>query len=123
MKIEINDKTVWINHNHLYYFYIVAKEGKLEAASYILSIGKPTLSTQIKLLEESLGVTLFDRNSRGLELTPQGKIAYQFAEQIYHTTEEMVKTLYEQEDKNPETIRIGISIGVPKRLALQLYSP
>jgi len=122
MKIEINGKTIWVNHNHLYYFYVVANEGKLEGASQVLSIGKPTLSTQIKQLEESLGVTLFNRGSRSLELTAQGKIAFEFAKEIYDITEKMVRTLLEQNQKD-KIIRVGITIGVPKRLAIELYNP
>jgi DNA-binding transcriptional LysR family regulator len=54
-------------------FLVTAEEGSLSAASRALNIAQPTLGRQIKALEVELGVALFERSGRGLEITPSGK--------------------------------------------------
>lgn len=56
----------------LRYFLTIAEEGNITAAAKKLNISQPPLSKQLKLLEEELGVTLFNRTSRNLELTDAG---------------------------------------------------
>jgi DNA-binding transcriptional LysR family regulator len=53
-------------------FLVTAEEGSLSAAARALGLTQPTLSRQVSGLEEELGVTLFERIGRGLELTPSG---------------------------------------------------
>jgi DNA-binding transcriptional LysR family regulator len=53
-------------------FLVTAEEGSLSAAARELGLTQPTLSRQVAGLEEELGVTLFERVGRGLELTPSG---------------------------------------------------
>jgi DNA-binding transcriptional LysR family regulator len=57
-------------------FVKVAEEGNLTRAAQRLFTSQPAISAQIKALEEELGVTLFDRSSRGMRLTAKGKILY-----------------------------------------------
>jgi DNA-binding transcriptional LysR family regulator len=54
-------------------FLVTAEEGSLSAASRALNIAQPTLGRQIKALEVELGIALFERCGRGLEITPSGK--------------------------------------------------
>ena len=61
-----------MNFKHLYYFWAAAKAGGIVRAGEQLHITPQTLSTQIKLLEESMGCHLFQKNGRGVELTPEG---------------------------------------------------
>ncbi len=51
----------WLNYHHLLYFWMVAREGSLAAAGKRLRLSQPTLSGQIRKLEESLGERLFER--------------------------------------------------------------
>ncbi len=53
-------------------FLVTAEEGSLSAAARALGLTQPTLSRQVASLEEELGVALFERVGRGLELTPSG---------------------------------------------------
>ena len=58
----------WLNYHHLQYFWTVAREGSVSAAARSLRIAQPTVSTQVKQLEEQLGERLFERSGRGLVL-------------------------------------------------------
>ena len=62
-----------IELHHLRYFVVVAEEGHVSRAAGRLHIAQPSLSAQIRYLEEQLGVQLFLRHPRGMQLTPAGK--------------------------------------------------
>ena len=64
-----------MNFKHLYYFWVTARAGGVMRAGEQLHITPQTLSGQIKLLEDSLGRTLFRKKGRGLELTEDGRVA------------------------------------------------
>src|ERR1700740_1285114 len=57
----------------LQFFLRIADEGSMNRAARVLGIAQPALSRQMRLLEEALGVTLFTRTSRGMELTEAGE--------------------------------------------------
>jgi hypothetical protein len=61
-----------LNYHHLRLFWEAARSGSLRAAAERLHLSQPTLSAQIKALEESLGEKLFERAGRGLKLTARG---------------------------------------------------
>ena len=78
-----------LNFNHLFYFYIIAKEGSIKSASEKLFVSQPTISDQLKLLESYLGCQLFLRQNRGLTLTQEGELALEYAEKIFGISTEM----------------------------------
>lgn len=90
----------------LRYFIAVAREGNITKAAESLFITQPSLSRQLQILEEKLGVQLFERGNRSTELTDKGKILYQSALEIIDLVE---KT--EREIKEVETITGEIVIG------------
>lgn len=59
--------------NRLRYFLRIAEEGSITRAAAVLGIAQPALSRQIRLLEEDLGITLFERTRRGVQLTEEGE--------------------------------------------------
>ncbi len=63
-----------LNYNHLLYFWTVAREGSIARASELLHITPQTISGQLKLLEETVGEPLFQRQGRGLVLTDTGQV-------------------------------------------------
>jgi LysR family transcriptional regulator, nitrogen assimilation regulatory protein len=62
-----------MNIRRLRYFLRIADEGSMSRAATVLDVAQPALSRQMRLLEEALGVVLFRRTSRGIELTEEGE--------------------------------------------------
>ena len=75
-----------MNLKQMEYFITIVNEGSISAAAKSLHISQPPLSTQMKLLEEELGVTLFQRGSRSIILTEAGKLFYDRAQGILDMT-------------------------------------
>src|SRR6185312_9363840 len=72
-----------VNWNQVYYFYEVAKRLSMKEAAAHLGVSLPTVSEQIKRLEERLDVQLFRREVRRLEMSPDGEKLYQCARDMF----------------------------------------
>ena len=113
-----------MNFKHLHYFWAAAKAGGIVRASEQLHITPQTLSGQIKLLEEELGCSLFQKRGRGLELTPEGRTALSYAEQIFSLGLELEAALGNRRDgARALSFRVGIADAVPKSIAYRLLEP
>jgi LysR family transcriptional activator of nhaA len=110
----------WLNYHHLLYFYTVAREGSLSKASKVLRLAQPTLSGQIRKLEESLDEKLFVRKGRNLVLTDVGRMAYGYADEIFSLGREMMDALRGRPTKRPARLLVGIADVVPKLLCHRL---
>ena len=64
-------------------FYEVAKAGNISKAAKELYISQPAISKAISKLEDSLGLPLFTRSSRGVQLTPEGEILFTHAREAF----------------------------------------
>jgi len=113
----------WLNYHHLLYFYTVAREGSVKRAAEVLRLAQPTLSGQIRKLEEVLGEKLFHRRGRGLELSPAGKIVYEYAGDIFSLGDELLNVLRGQATSRPSRLVVGISDTVPKLISYKLLEP
>lgn len=91
----------------LRYFLVTAQERNFTKAANKLCMAQPPLSRQIKLLEEELGVTLFIRNSRQLQLTEEGYFLKQQAEEILLLIEKTEHQLEKMGNNDYGTISIG----------------
>jgi len=120
MKTRIQDKTVWLNYHHLFYFFTVATEGSIASASVKLSMGQPALSIQLKQFEEAIGVKLFERSHRKLTLTENGKIALEYAKEIFKSGTEMIETLHDRPSLNRIHLQVGTLDSIPKHVTLQI---
>lgn len=94
----------------LRYFYTIAEQGQITRAAKKLHMAQPPLSQQLKRLEEELGVILFERNGRNMELTQAGLVLYKKAERILLEIEE-IKTEVIETSKG---LRGKLSIGIVK---------
>lgn len=98
-----------LNFNHFYYFYIIAMEGSIRAASEKLFISQPTISDQLKLLEEYFNCKLFERKNRALFLTAQGDIALKYAQEVFDAGREVTSILRNNLAVQRNSIEVGIS--------------
>ena len=96
------------NFNHLHYFFAIAKHGSIVKASRALHLTQSTLSDQLRQFEESLGVKLFERAHRKLELNAYGRIAFEYASRIFALCEELERRLRGRERGEARRLRIGV---------------
>ncbi|MEZ5364295.1 MAG: transcriptional activator NhaR [Bryobacterales bacterium] len=113
----------WLNYHHLYYFWMVARAGGVRAASEEIGLAQPTISAQIRSLEDALGHRLFDRIGRRLELTSAGRTAFRYANDIFAIGRELQATLNGGAADRRERLRVGIADALPKTLATRVLTP
>ncbi len=112
-----------LNFKHLRYFWMVAKSGSIARASEQLHLTPQSISGQLSEFEDTLGVQLFRRVGRGLELTATGQRMLGYAEQIFTLSHELLEAI--GDDTLPQSVpfRVGIADSVPKMLAYQIVQP
>lgn len=113
----------WLNYNHLFYFWVVAREGSIAAATRKLNLTQPTISAQLRQLEDSLGEKLFEKSGRGLVLTEAGRVALRYADEIFALGRELRDTLRDRPTGKPVRVTIGIADVVPKPIAYRVLRP
>jgi len=111
------------NYNHLYYFWMVVREGGVVRAAEALHLTPQTISSQLRVLEESLGVQLFARSGRKLVLTDAGRLAMTFADEIFRLGAEMGEALKGRASGRPLQLSVGVVDVVPKLVAYRLLEP
>lgn len=112
-----------MNLKHLHYFWKVAKHGGVMRASEAIHITPQTLSAQIRLLEDSLGTPLFSREGRALELTDAGRLALEYANEMFALGAELEQVIRHYPKERPTEFRVGVSDALPKSLAYRLLRP
>ena len=112
-----------LNYKHLHYFRTVAKTGAINKAAEKLHLTPQTLSGQISTLESRLGVALFRRSGRRLELTDAGRTTLTYADEIFHVGAELEEALKDSSATRVHPFRVGIADVVPKAIAYQLLAP
>lgn len=105
-----------INYHHLRYVLAVAREGGIKAASEVLHISPPTLSAQVRMMEDFLGTPLFAREGKRLVPTDAGRLVRRYAERIFNLGDEMVEVVRRGAPIGPQTVHLGIGDAVPKLL-------
>lgn len=110
----------WLNYHHLLYFQTIAEEGTVSKAAEKLRLGQSTLSAQLKQFEESLGLTLFERQHKKLVITEQGKMALDYARQIFKLGNEMIEVLNDRHIPLRTHLQVGAIDSIPKKIILEL---
>ena len=88
-------------------FYAIVEEGNISHAAQRLDIAQPALSRQMKRLETSLGVQLFERGSRRIRLTDAGRVMYSRVEHILGMVDGTVREITEIGSGVAGSIRLG----------------
>ncbi len=112
-----------INYKHLHYFWAVAQEGSITKASERLFLTPQTISGQLSLLDDHLGVSLFKKVGRNLELTESGRLVLSYADEIFSLGGELEDVIHQLPAKRPQTFRVGVVDIVPKYIAYALLEP
>ena len=113
----------WLNYHHLLYFWTVAKEGGISKAAKKLHLAQPTLSSQIKKLESSIGAKLFDRSGRSLVLTDTGQMVFRYADEIFTLGRELKDALKGRPSENRLKLTVGVPDVLPKLVVYELLKP
>lgn len=106
-----------LNYHHLYYFYLIAREGSVANAAKLLHVTPQTASGQLSTFEKQLGYPLFDRVNKRLYLNSKGKLVYQHASEIFQKGSRLVELLHADNDTIEQSFVIGITDAIPKVLS------
>lgn len=106
------------NLSHYKIFYEVAKAGNISKAAKELYISQPAISKSISKLEDSLGISLFTRNSRGVQLTSEGELLFHHAQSAFESLNRGEQELKRIKDFNIGHLRIGVSNTLCKYILL-----
>ena len=99
-------------------FYVVAKNKHMTKASQELHISQPAISQSIKKLEEQLGGTLFLRSNKGMELTEEGKMFYEYIKGALELINNAENEFTSFKDLSKGEIKIGCSTTLTKLILI-----
>ncbi len=111
-----------LNHHHLYHFWMVVREGGVTRASEKLNVSQPTISGQLRELEEALGEKLLARSGRTVVLTDIGRTVYRYADEMVGLDRELIQAVKGRPTR-PGKLAVGVTLVVPKLVAYQMLEP
>ncbi|MDA8444067.1 LysR substrate-binding domain-containing protein [Paracidovorax valerianellae] len=112
-----------LNYRHLYYFWMVTKEGGFARAADRLEMAVQTISAQVRDLEKALGHQLLKPSGRGMVLTEAGQAAYARAEEIFQLGQGIAEEVREAASAKVARLTVGLSDGISKLAAHALLEP
>jgi LysR family transcriptional regulator, transcriptional activator of nhaA len=112
-----------LNYKHLHYFWMVAKTGSISKAAEQLFLTPQSISGQLTEFAKVLGVELFRRAGRNLEITDAGRQVMSYADEIFSIGDELLEAIHNQQTRKSIPFRIGIADSVSKSVAYRLLEP
>jgi LysR family transcriptional activator of nhaA len=112
-----------LNYKHLRYFWMVAKTGSIAKAAAQLHLTPHSISGQLSEFADTLGVELFRRTGRNLELTETGRRIVSYADDIFSTGDELLELLRDKTFTTTISFRVGCADSVSKLIAYRLVEP
>ena len=103
-----------LNYNHLYYFWMVCKQGSVTKAADALFLTPQTVTGQIKSLEERMDGKLTKRNGRSIEPTELGQLIYKYADRMFGLSYEMLDIVNYSQRSNL-LFEVGVADALSKR--------
>jgi len=119
----MTDKWMWLNYHHLLYFAMVVEEGGLVPAADRLGVSHSTISEQLKKLESQLGVRLFERRGRRLQLTEDGSVVQDHARELFGIGAALIEAVEARRSGRTVLARVGIDSVLAKLVVRQLLAP
>ena len=113
----------WLNYHHLFYFWKVVRSGSITAACKELRLAPPTVSAQLRSLEDQLGEKLLMRRGRTLVPTDIGQMVYGYAQQIFGLGQELMDAVKQRPTGRPIRLVVGVDDVLPKEIAQALIEP
>ena len=112
-----------LNYRHLYYFWVVTKEGGFARAAERLDMAVQTISAQVRELEKALGHQLLKPAGRGVAMTEAGQAAFARAEEIFQLGQMIPDEVREAASGKVARLAVGLSDGISKLAAHALLEP
>ncbi len=112
-----------LNYKHLRYFWMVAKTGSIAKAAGQLHLAPQSISGQLSEFADTLGVELFRKAGRSLELTDMGRRILSYADDIFSTGDELLDVVRDKAHSATVAFRVGCADSVSKLIACQLVEP
>ncbi|MEK8051386.1 LysR family transcriptional regulator [Ideonella sp. DXS22W] len=112
-----------LNYRHLYYFWLVCKEGGFTRAAERLDMAVQTISAQVRELEKSLGHQLLKPAGRGVALTEAGQAAFAKADEIFQIGQSIGEHVREAATQPVQRLAVGLVDGISKQAAHALLAP
>ncbi|HEU4627980.1 MAG TPA: LysR family transcriptional regulator [Steroidobacteraceae bacterium] len=112
-----------LNYQHLLYFWSVVRTGSLTRACEELALSAPTISAQLRTLEERIGEKLLAKSGRTLVPTEVGRLVYHYADQIFTLGNDLLEALEHRPSARPLRLVVGIDDVVPKEVAYRILKP
>lgn len=113
----------WLNLNHLFYFWNVARSGGVTAACEELGVAQPTISTQLRTLERRLGSPLFDRRGRRMALTELGELVFRYADEMFTIARELEGAISGGRPAEVAPLHVGVADVLPKLIVREMLRP
>ena len=113
----------WLNFHHLRYFWTVARKGGVRKAADELHVSQPSISAQIRLLEDSLGEKLFKRSGRSLVLTEMGHLVLTYADEIFSAGRELMSAVKQRPGGRLLRLNVGMTDSISKLMGFEFLKP
>ena len=112
-----------LNLKHIFYFWVVGKEGSIKKASTLLNVAQSSISEQVRLLEDRVGIDLFDRTQKKMNLSSNGKVLFQTLDKFFPNLEELFESMVNHKSTNVKFLRIGLCPTISAELKFRLCFP
>ncbi len=109
-----------LNYKHLHYFYTTAREGSVAGAAERLHVSPQTISGQLGVFQDYLGVHLFDRKGKQLVLNDMGRMVYDYAQDIFSLGAELQQSIQRRDSKEQLRFAVGVTDVIPKILSVNI---
>jgi LysR family transcriptional activator of nhaA len=113
----------WLNFHHLRYFWTVARKGGVLKAADELHVSQPSISAQLRLLEDSLGEKLFKRSGRNLVLTEMGHLVLTYADEIFSAGRELMSAVKQRPGGRLLRLNVGMTDSISKLMGFEFLKP